>query len=267
MPDDPAAGGVAPAAACPRCAGVLREGARFCGHCGAPLGAYPAPPKPRRPRPAAPDPTIKRTLVFFVLFCVSNVLAFWIAKVDEGAALAAMFAVQAFDAAITAVWIGRFRPDVLGLLRRVRGTAVALAAALLAAWPFACLLHLFVTALQRMGMPEHRYSDDYLQAGYGWGVVVLSVVVQPAVVEELAFRGVIQSSLERVVRPGEAIFITALGFAIVHFSPVMLFPLLVMGLYFGLLRRWTGSLWPPMFAHALHNALVLADEAWDIFPL
>jgi len=40
-------------------------------------------------------------------------------------------------------------------------------------------------------------ANPYLEGGFGWGMVVLMIAVQPAIFEELAFRGTILSALSR----------------------------------------------------------------------
>jgi hypothetical protein len=114
--------------------------------------------------------------------------------------------------------------------------------------------------LREAGVPLIRYSQQFQQDGYGWNIVVLLIAVQPAIFEELAFRGVIQTSLAGVLGSTEALWVTALMFGILHLSIVSLPHLLVMGLALGLLRKRTGSLYPGMLLHFAHNFLVIAAE-------
>ena len=66
----------------------------------------------------------------------------------------------------------------------------------------------------------------------------------PALFEELAFRGVIQSGLTSVVRSREAWLIQAALFSVLHLSPVVFPSHFVMGLTFGYLRLKSRSLYP-----------------------
>ncbi len=111
-----------------------------------------------------------------------------------------------------------------------------------------------------IGLPELRYSEDFLAAGYPWAVLVLTIAVQPAIFEELAFRGVIGSAMQRVVGPREAILVTALLFATIHLSPASFPHLFVCGLALGYVRHRSGSLYPGMLLHFSHNGLVLLLE-------
>ena len=46
-----------------------------------------------------------------------------------------------------------------------------------------------------VGIEEFLYSEMAFEAGYGWAFLILTIVVQPAIIEELAFRGIIFDGL------------------------------------------------------------------------
>jgi membrane protease YdiL (CAAX protease family) len=112
-----------------------------------------------------------------------------------------------------------------------------------------------------LGIRHGTYSRPFLRAGYGWAGVILTICVQPAIIEELAFRGVILGSLRRVLRTRDAVIVSALMFAILHLG-ILNFPYLVlMGLLLGYVRIRSGSLYPCMLMHFLHNLFVVLLEA------
>ena len=113
-------------------------------------------------------------------------------------------------------------------------------------------------------VPE-TMSRDFLSAGYGWGFIVLCVCVQPAVIEELAFRGVIFAGMSRVLNRWETIFVTALMFMTLHLSPVRFPHTLALGLGAGYLRTRTRSLYPCMAMHFSHNLLCVVAERFHWF--
>jgi uncharacterized protein len=85
-----------------------------------------------------------------------------------------------------------------------------------------------------------------------------AAVLGAAFCEEFLFRGVVQQGLSASgAHPAEAIFRTALVFALFHLNPVSLVALLELGLFFGFLYHRTGSLVPSMVAHATQNATAL----------
>ena len=82
----------------------------------------------------------------------------------------------------------------------------------------------------------------------------------PAIFEELAFRGYILAQLDRWLRPGEALFVQAALFSVLHVSVAVFLSHFIMGLGLGLLRRRTHSLYPGMLAHGCWNAWVVTAE-------
>ena len=60
-----------------------------------------------------------------------------------------------------------------------------------------------------------------------------------------------------------AVIMTALAYAMLQRDPELLPAALAAGFGYGLLLYWTGSIWPVLFAHAVHNAymMVLGEYA------
>ena len=86
-------------------------------------------------------------------------------------------------------------------------------------------------------------------------LVSLAVIaLLPALAEELVVRGVLLPSLVRPLGPVLAVVASSILFALMHDPYRYLFTLAV-GLVLGALRLRTGSLWPPIVAHATLNTL------------
>jgi len=74
--------------------------------------------------------------------------------------------------------------------------------------------------------------------------------------EELLFRGTIQNFLSEWTRnPHVAIFISAFIFSLIHLQFYGFFPRMLLGILFGYLYYWGGTIWIPVIAHALFNGL------------
>ena len=81
--------------------------------------------------------------------------------------------------------------------------------------------------------------------------------LQPAIVEELFFRGVVFGWLCHAVGPGSAAFATASMFAAAHTGGLASFPVLfLIGAGMAWIRWKTGRLILPMLLHFLHNFIV-----------
>lgn len=90
---------------------------------------------------------------------------------------------------------------------------------------------------------------------------LLFLALIPALCEEFLFRGTLQSFLHKWSgKPHLAIWITAVVFSAIHLQFFGFIPRLLLGAYLGYLYYWSRSIWLPVLAHFLHNALSLIVE-------
>ncbi len=113
-------------------------------------------------------------------------------------------------------------------------------------------------ALWRSALPAsvlERFDVGHDLVSQRWSPALLFglAAILPALCEEVAFRGALQTALLRGRTPARAIAIGAVIFAAAHFDPVRFPAVLLVGLCFGWLAWRTGSLWPSMLAHAVNN--------------
>lgn len=90
-------------------------------------------------------------------------------------------------------------------------------------------------------------------------IVVFAVLA--GVCEEFLFQGTLQPLMTKWSRnPHVGILLTAFIFSTLHFQFYGFIPRFALGIYLGYLFFWSRSLWLPILAHAMHNALsILAD--------
>ena len=82
------------------------------------------------------------------------------------------------------------------------------------------------------------------------------IAVLPAFAEEMIFRGVFQRIFSNLFKSGHiAIWITAFIFSAIHFQFYGFIPRFILGLVFGYLFLWSGTLWLPIIAHFVNNAV------------
>jgi membrane protease YdiL (CAAX protease family) len=90
-------------------------------------------------------------------------------------------------------------------------------------------------------------------------VIILAVVVAP-LVEEILFRGLLQTMIRSYLnRPWLVIMITSVLFARVHQNAEHWPALFVLAMGLGYAYEKSGSLWQPIFMHALFNGLTIAS--------
>ena len=92
-------------------------------------------------------------------------------------------------------------------------------------------------------------------------ILILNIVVMalfPALFEEFLFRGTLQPFFTNWFQNKHlAILLTAFIFSFIHFQFYGFIPRFLLGIYLGYLLVWGKSLWLPIVAHFLHNALSL----------
>jgi membrane protease YdiL (CAAX protease family) len=245
-----------------------------CDYCGQTLDARvyfcPGCAKPHRPvemllTPSAPRfenlETRLRTkapevwTIFFVFLTAMVIsamlgLAIWGTDHREPVMLLVSFVLLAVTAACTV----RYWLEVKPLLKAPGMFTPAAWLGLAALVPMLALnygYHTMLTSL--LGLEAEDYNGIFTSS-YG---PVLFICIMPAVVEELAYRGIIQHRLESVLPPWIAMAAASVLFSAAHFSVLSAPYLALLGFLFGWMKWKTGSLYPPMIAHFLHNYIVI----------
>lgn len=81
------------------------------------------------------------------------------------------------------------------------------------------------------------------------------VAIIPAIAEELFFRGLVQKYMIRWTKKAFwGILISATIFSAIHLQFQGFIPRLMLGMLFGYLYFWSGSIWPAIAAHFANNA-------------
>ncbi|MFO7567020.1 MAG: CPBP family glutamic-type intramembrane protease [Enhygromyxa sp.] len=233
---------------CRECGAPWTEGASACTRCGT-----------ERTQPAAPSEGMSSSrglasaAMLYGMLLVTVLVPY---LVLEGDVIDTLDTILILDTLVVAIWAIVHRHDVLGPLRRLgelRYWAITLAAVPLTV---AIAYANSWLAIDVLGAADADLIAWYLAAGRSLPVVLLLAALQPAVVEELAFRGVIFERLSPVVEPKTAVLVSAAAFTILHLSLLSVVFLMTLGLLAGWLRWRSGSLYPAIALHLLHNATV-----------
>ena len=98
-----------------------------------------------------------------------------------------------------------------------------------------------------------------------WDLVanILAFAVLAGLCEEFFFQGALQPLMTKWTRnPHVGILITAFIFSTLHLQFYGFIPRFALGVYLGYLFYWSRSIWLPVVAHVMHNALaILTDYA------
>lgn len=115
--------------------------------------------------------------------------------------------------------------------------------------------------VMRMAEDMAEAATEQLLSGTSIGKLLANVMVvgvMAGVSEEIFFRG----GMQRLLTIGRwnthaAVWVVAIVFSAVHFQFFGFVPRMLLGAWLGYLLVRTGSLWVPIFAHALNNSLVV----------
>jgi membrane protease YdiL (CAAX protease family) len=92
-------------------------------------------------------------------------------------------------------------------------------------------------------------------------VNIIVIAVTAGIAEEFMFRGAILSITRKKTKNVHvAIWLVAALFSAIHFQFYGFIPRLLLGAFFGYLLYWSNSIWAPIFAHFLHNAITVTAQ-------
>ena len=126
------------------------------------------------------------------------------------------------------------------------------------------LLMIAWTQLQSRWFPFNPILLKQLERSMGWldqtplPLVIFALALVPAFCEELFFRGYVLSGLRSGLRTAGALVVMAIAFGLYHYDPHRFVGTAALGLLLGLIVVASGSVYPAMLAHFMHNAISLA---------
>jgi uncharacterized protein len=91
--------------------------------------------------------------------------------------------------------------------------------------------------------------------------VVFIIAVTPAICEEFLFRGILFKNFERISKRMSAIFLTGIIFALFHFHPFNLIPLIVLGFFLTFVVYYSESILTAVACHFINNFI----SAFSVF--
>ena len=149
------------------------------------------------------------------------------------------------------------------LLRRPGWLAIAMAILLaVALHPLSLALEMGLRQLYPPGKNIEAFEKVFgliLDKAPVWWLAPLLIGLLPAVCEEFAFRGFILSGMRHTGHKWRAILVSALFFAVTHQVLQQSINAFIIGIVLAFLAVQSGSIWPSMVVHLLHNSLLWAQ--------
>lgn len=240
----------------------------------------------RRPKrtqllPDLGDLAVFLALLFPVFFVVTNLFGQWEMSIETKLWVnAGMLLVLFFVVPSLVAWYRRLNPQTTFLLRAWIGRGplvsqriprcfgVVLSVCLMAAglwivaFEFLQLLKDYGFGILVLEQPEilEKAKREFSKVPF-WLILLTSAVI-PALAEEYFFRGYVLSAFRNRVTSMRAILYSGLIFGLFHvitgsmLSLERFFPSTLLGFFLGFVAIRTGSLWPGVLLHAIHNGLV-----------
>jgi membrane protease YdiL (CAAX protease family) len=238
---------------------------RFCSACGHRLRVSALPPRrvrtvEIRSRLVTHIREIRRVSWLFGALLLSSLAFGMLTRAGGSAWLGLVF--SGVDAAVVFSFARAFRADLAPLFRPPQLARRAWLQLVFVAAGMIAVLSGYFALLNRAGVPILRVSETLAQPDGSIGALVLVMVALPAIFEELAFRGVILTALEKVFSEREALVIQAALFSVLHLTPIAFPSHFLLGLCLGWMRLRTRSVYPSIAVHALWNGLALGYELW-----
>lgn len=106
-------------------------------------------------------------------------------------------------------------------------------------------------------LPPDMAEKALDEAGGSMVITLILVGLLGPITEELFFRGFVLSGLIKQIGVGRSLVISSLVFGLFHIDPGAIVPTFVLGLALGWVYLKTGSIWPAIFAHGMHNTVAV----------
>lgn len=125
----------------------------------------------------------------------------------------------------------------------------------------------YLTTLMNVNLFDQdiRYTPFFEETSNPILYMILSIAVFPAVFEEMAFRGFLYNSVQKLADDKSAIWVSSLLFAIIHFAFLSLFWLIPFAIIAANLRKKHNTLWYGMVIHFVFNLTACLIDYYEIF--
>ena len=105
---------------------------------------------------------------------------------------------------------------------------------------------------------------DLIFPGLGAILTYQALALWTPLTEEIFFRGFVFGGLAPRLGVARAMVASALVFSLFHLSLGLIVPIFITGMLLAWLYQRTGSLWPPVLAHAGQNSLAIVLTAYGV---
>jgi len=174
-----------------------------------------------------------------------------------------LFWIELFLAVITLLYAAANFRSIKPLLRFRNFTFLRLAGCISLAVIASVVINIIVSKLNISFFgTDAGYYSRYSVYSMPALIMIYSIAINPAIFEELAFRGVIYNYLENFLDEKLVVIVTAFMFAIVHLSLISLFWLVPFGVLTGAMRKRFNTIWYGIIFHFTFNLIAVLFDLY-----
>lgn len=238
---------------CPYCSAIITKKDIFCGNCGQEIVQHEVEASGNVF--SLLQPTI---LYYFITLVLLAVYKFTEVFPDG---LEGLLIVSALDVAIVLIfWLNNFsevRP-----LFRWRGLSLKIMALTTIGATLGSIAVSYIAHIINLSINDDVFysTSFFLYTPYPLLFATLLIAVQPAIFEEVAFRGFIFNNIKEISGGMSPVYISAFIFGIMHLAIISLIWLVPIGLAFGYLRSRFNTLWYGIVGHFVYNFFITLYE-------
>lgn len=243
---------------CPHCSSAIDRADVFCGYCGKEILSS------ENTNSAEVFSRLAPTLLYYFITLILLAIYKFTEVFPQG--LDGLLIVSGLDIIFVFVfWLNNFAE--VGSLFRLRGLSLRVMMLTVAG---AIIGSAVVSVIA--DFINHSIQDDVFYNTFYFAetsnpllFATFLIAVQPAIFEEIAFRGFLFNNLKEIAGDNSAVYISAFIFGIMHLAFISLIWLIPIGLAFGFLRSRYNTIWYGIVGHFVYNFSITLYEFWNWF--
>ena len=250
MPD----GSTAEVYYCDACHHQVKSHHRFCSNCGEYLGSDSTRIS------LFNNSNLQSAFSFFIVYlfvCLAVQFTNWFDSYNM------LFWVEIFLATFTLFHVFRNYKAIKPLLKFHNLSLLRLTGCILLATIASVIINIIVIKLNfSFFRTDTSYYTRFSIYAMPAAVMIYSIALNPAIFEELAFRGVLYHYLDTFLSERLVVIVTGFAFAMMHLSFISLFWLVPFGIFVGAMRKRFGTIWYGVIFHFTFNLIAVLFDLY-----
>ena len=201
------------------------------------------------------DTNFQSALIFFIIYLLICLTVHFTNLFND---YSRQFRIEILLAAFTLIYVQQNFNSIKPLLRFRNFSVIRLIGFVTTAAISSVIINIIVAKLNVSFFETNTgYYNRYRIYSMPALLMVYSIAINPALFEELAFRGVLYNYLSKFLNERFVVIITAFMFAVVHLNLLSLTWLIPFGIVVGNMRKKFGTIWYGVIFHFTFNLVTV----------